>query len=281
MTKYDYEDLRNAVERWSDSEGEALETWEKAEWKSYDKDPEGRYFDTIGDTAGQYFQATDSKKDELLGLIVLAEAAEKEGDTNTADQFVDRLYGAIATTDIPAAATSPTSADPETEFDPVPPDVPGLSLLDGAAHDFDALRRAVKRWEDAEESALDRWEAAREAEYDADPANHYADTIGDGAGYQFREIQSKVEEFNDRIREAEDLERDGNMDGAGQLVSELREELGMTDDAAAQLDDFLYEKSQRPRSWRRWVVIAWIAAAVLAVVAALLSVAAALFNLFI
>ena len=273
MTKYDYDDLRHAVERWSASEGEALDTWEKAEWKSYDEDPEGRYFDTIGDTAGHYFQATDSKKDELLGLIVLAETAENEGDTNVADHFVDRIYRAIATTDIPAPATSHASADPETEFDPAPPDVPGLSLLDGAAHDYGALRRAVERWEEAEESELDRWEAEREAEYDADPANHYFDTIGDGAGYRFQQIQSKVAAFNDRIREAEALERDGDMDGASQLVEELREDLGVTDDAAAQLDDFLFEKSQRPRSWRRRFVIAWIVAAVVAIVAAL-------FNLF-
>ncbi len=268
MTKYDYDDLRHAVERWSASEGEALDTWEKAAWKTHDEDPEGRYFDSIGDTAGQYFQATRSKKDELLGLIVLVEAAEKEGDIKVADHFVDRLYRAIATTGIPAPATSFASADPETEFDPAPPDVPGLSLLDGAAHDYGVLRRAVKRWQDAEQSELDRWDVAREADYDAEPANHYADTIGDGAGYQFRQIQSKAEAFHDRIRKAEDLERDGDMDGAGRLVSDLREELGVTDDAVAQLDDFLFEKSRRPRSWRRWFVIAWIVAAVVAIVAA-------------
>jgi hypothetical protein len=271
MARHDYGDLRADVELWSSYESEALDRWEKAEWKAYDEDPEGRYFDTIGDTAGQYFQSSTGKKDEMLGLIVLAEEAEKAGDTEEADRLVKEVRRHLnAGSSVPEPVVA--ALDVAAGFDPDPPDIPDISLLDDAEHDYEALMRAVDRWRDAEERDIDRWEAEREREYDKDPANHYADTIGDGAGYRWQQVQSQAEDFKEQVRRAAACEQRGDMTEADQLVAELRDAIGVSDEAMPQIESYLDDAARKGASRRRTIIIIWAILAVAGIVAALFNV---------
>ena len=271
MAKYDYQDLREEVERWSSAETDALDRREHAQSAAYDEDPEGRYFDTIGDTAGQHFHFTRGKRDELLALIARAEMAERDGNVGTADQLVTQIYRNLREASaLPAPRQDPP--DPAAEFDPEPPDIPDISLLAEADHDYEALLRAVDRWQEAEEREIDRWEKEHEREFAADPVNKYADTIGEGAGIQFRYVHSRADDFRAQVRRAATYERHGDMQAADRLVAEVRNALGIRDDAMPQIEAYLFDAAYKSATRRRMVALVWA-------IVGLLGVAAALFGI--
>ncbi len=264
MPKYDYEDLRDEVERWTASEADVLERREKAQLSAHDDDPEGHYLDTIGDTAGQYFRSSLSKKDELLGLIVFAEAAERQGDVAKADRLVAEIHDSLAQR---SGVSAMTGFSLESEFDPEPPEVPNISLLDQAEHDYEALLRAVERWQDAEERDVGRWE--NEPDNDRDPANHFADTTGEGSAIHFGQIQSQAEDLRTQIRQAAACEKRGDMAEADRLVAGVRDAIGITDDAVLQIEAFLYEAARKSASRRRVLGMIWALVVLAAIAAAL------------
>lgn len=243
MAKYNYQDLREEVEQWSSAEAKALDGWENTPWSTHDDDPEGRYFETIGDTAGQTFQLSAARKDEMFGLIVMAEAAEAAGDVPRADRLVQEIYQYL--NEASSLATSPFGGfAAASEFDPEPPGVPSISLREDAEHDYPALFRAVDIWLEAQKRGLP-----------GDRTHHVSETVGEDAGVRFHQIRAQAEDFRARIRKAADCDKRGEMHEADRLVSELSEALGITDAAVPQIEAYLFEAARKGAFRRRLLLV--------------------------
>ncbi len=243
MPKYNYQDLREEVEQWSSAEAQAIDGWPNAPWETYDEDPEGQYLDTLGDTAGQTYQLSAARKDEMFGLIVLAEAAEASGDIAKADRLVHEIHQNLNEASRRPSAFF-TGFGTVSEFDPEPPAVPSIALREDAEHDYPALLRAVDNW--LEEQKHDR---------ETGHATHSAGAIGDDASIRFHQMQSQAEDFRARIRSAADHEKRGEMFEADRLVSGLTEALGITDAAVPQIEAYLYEAARKSAFRRRLLVM--------------------------
>lgn len=254
ITKYNYQDLREEVEQWSSPAAGAHGGWQRPPWEDGQRGPEDWDLDMLGDTSGHGIDQDAARKDEMLGLIVLAEAAEASGDTARADRLVDEIHQILSQG---AQGVLPEHAGPggAGEFDPRPPDVPRISLLDTQEHDYAALLRAVDLWQQAQERAIDHSKTAQMSSNTRDDATHFADTMGDGAGARYHQVQTKADELRACVRAAMDFEKQGRSDEADRLIEGLQDTLGITDAAVPQIETYLYDAARKSASRRRLLAL--------------------------
>lgn len=248
MAKYNYRALREDVDRWSAQDADAFERWRYDQHAAGPACYDESDLETFGDTAAGFL--SPPLRHELLELIRDAEQAERAGNAGRAEALVAELGRALQ--GAPFASPVPTASHYDSGFDPDPPAIPDISLLDGESPDYDGLLAAVERWHDAETAAIDRGEAERLHAHGGALAHDYAAMIGDNAGIRFREVHSQADDFRVRIRRARDCDRRGDSAQAAVLLEGLRRDLGIRDDATTQIEAYLSAAHRRPRTELGW-----------------------------
>lgn len=261
MANYDYDELRREVADLSRSLRARKQTAAAFHADAIDGD-------VVGDLSAHRPGFADDEAERLMEIVRLAEAAEAGGDPAAAEAMVAQVYRGL---DALVGPQAPDGARGDG-YDPEPPAVPVLSLMDRAARDYRSLHHAVDNWRTRQEHALDHWVELREREKELDPASDYAETVGDPAGYRYREIDAEALSFRERIRAAQAAEHQGDVERCDELCAALIDELGLTGETAGDVQAFLARPRPRHAALSRRALV-W-SVVVLAVVATIAGLAA-------